>query len=293
VKIGIFVGIAAGARPDSLATMARHAERLGYGTLWAGEHVVVFDTYQSKYPYTESGDVPLARDADLLDPIVALTYAAAITSTIRLATGIALVAEHNPVVLAKQISSLDYLSGGRLALGVGIGWSQEEFKAVGVPFERRAQRTCEYLEAMRKLWGEERASYSGEFVRFDGARMNPKPIAKDKLPVYFGGESMPALRRIARYGTGWLASSLSPAETREKLVKLNELLKANGRSPGEVRIMMMPGVAHFSPDHLAGYHEAGVKEIVILVNFTAKQEDNIGKLEHLARRWVEPAAKLG
>jgi probable F420-dependent oxidoreductase len=293
MKIGIFVGIAAGARPDSLATMARHAERLGYGTLWAGEHVVVFDTYQSKYPYTESGDVPLARDADLLDPIVALTYAAAITSTIRLATGIALVAEHNPVVLAKQISSLDYLSGGRLALGVGIGWSQEEFKAVGVPFERRAQRTCEYLEAMRKLWGEERASYSGEFVRFDGARMNPKPIAKDKLPVYFGGESMPALRRIARYGTGWLASSLSPAETRERLAKLHELLKANGRSPGEVRIMMMPGVAHFSPDHLAGYHEAGVEEIVILVNFTAKQEDNIGKLEHLARRWVEPAAKLG
>jgi probable F420-dependent oxidoreductase len=293
MKIGIFVGIAAGARPDSLATMARHAERLGYGTLWAGEHVVVFDAYQSKYPYTESGDMPLARDADLLDPIVALTYAAAITSTIRLATGIALVAEHNPVVLAKQISCLDYLSGGRLALGVGIGWSQEEFKAVGVPFERRAQRTCEYLEAMRKLWGEERASYSGEFVGFDGARMNPKPIAKDKLPVYFGGESMPALRRIARYGTGWLASSLSPTETREKLVRLNELLKANGRSPGEVRIMMMPGVAHFSPDHLAGYHEAGVEEIVILVNFTAKQEDNIGKLEHLARRWVEPAAKLG
>jgi probable F420-dependent oxidoreductase len=293
MKIGIFVGIAAGARPDSMAAVAQHAERLGFGTLWAGEHVVMFDTYQSKYPYTESGDVPLARDADLLDPIVALTYAAAVTRTIGLATGISLIAEHNPVVLAKQIGSLDYLSGGRFALGVGIGWSEEEFSAVGVPFEKRARRTCEYLEAMRKLWGEDRASFAGEFVHFNGARMNPKPITKDRLPVYFGGESMPALRRVAKYGTGWLGSNLAPAQTAERAARLRELFKNNGRNPDQMRIMMLPGVAHFSPDNLARYRDAGVDEIVILVNSSAKQEDNIGKLEHLARRWVEPSAKLG
>jgi probable F420-dependent oxidoreductase len=293
MKIGIFVGIAAGARPDSMATIARHAERLDFGTLWAGEHVVVFDSYQSRYPYTETGEMPLVRDADFLDPIVALTYAAAVTRTIGLATGISLIAEHNPVVLAKQIGSLDYLSGGRFALGIGIGWSREEFQAVGVPFDQRARRTCEYLEAMRKLWGEDRASFSGDFIRFDGARMNPRPVAKDKLPVYFGGESLPALRRVAKYGTGWFGSNLGPRETGEKAAKLRELLKSDGRNPDELRIMMSPGVAHFSPANLPGYRDAGVHEIVIFFNYSAKQEDNISKLEHLAQRWVEPAAKLG
>ncbi len=292
MKIGTFVGIAAGARPDSMATLAQHAERLGYATLWAGEHVVMFDTYQSKYPYSESGEVTLARDGAVLDPIVALSYAAALTRTIRLATGIALIAEHNPVVLAKQIGSLDHLSGGRFALGIGIGWSEEEFSAVGVPFERRAQRTCEYLEAMCCLWRDERASFAGEFVRFDGARMNPKPIARDELPVYFGGESMPALRRVAKYGNGWLGSNLSPAETGENIATLREMFIRNGRDPNQLRVMMMPGVAHFSPDHLGRYRDAGVDEVVILVNQTIKQEDNISKLEHLAKRWVEPAAKL-
>jgi probable F420-dependent oxidoreductase len=292
MKIGIFVGIAAGARPDSMATVAQHAERLGFGTLWAGEHVVVFDSYESKYPYTDNGEMPLVRDADFLDPIVGLTYAAAVTKTIRLATGICLVPEHNPVVLAKQIASLDYLSAGRFALGIGIGWSAEEFQAVGVPFEKRAQRTCEYLEAMRKLWGEERAGFDGEFVHFNGAHMNPKPLAKDKLPVYFGGESPPALRRVAKYGTGWLGSNLAPEQTAAKVAQLKEMFKSNGRDPGQLRVMMLPGIAHFSPDNLARYRDAGVEEIPILINFTAKQEDNVSKLEHLARRWVEPAAKL-
>lgn len=293
MKIGIFVGIAAGARPDSMVTVAQHAERLGFGSLWAGEHVVVFDQYDSKYPYTENGEMPLARDADFLDPIVALTYAAAVTRSIRLATGICLVPEHNAVVLAKQVASLDYLSGGRFALGVGIGWSEEEFRALGVPFEKRAQRTNEYLEAMLKLWSEDHASYSGEFVRFNQARMNPKPVAKNKMPIYFGGESMPALRRVAKYGTGWFGSNLGPLETGEKLGKLRELMKSNGRNPDQLRVMMSPGAAHFSPANLPKYHEAGVHELVIFLNYSAKQDENIGKLEHLAKRWVEPADKLG
>jgi probable F420-dependent oxidoreductase len=292
MEIGIFTGIAAGARPDSMTTVARHAEGLGFGTLWAGEHVVVFDRYQSKYPYTEDGEMPLVRDADFLDPIVALTYAAANTSTIRLATGICLVPEHNPVVLAKQVGSLDYLSNGRFALGIGIGWSEEEFRALGVPFERRARRTTDYLEAMLKLWGQDQASHSGEFVRFEDARMNPKPVKRDKMPIYFGGESMPALRRVAKYGTGWFGSNLGPQETAEKLATLRELLKANGRNPDQLRVMMSPGVAHFSPQNLPKYHQAGVQELVIFLNYSTKQEENIGKLEHLAKRWVEPAAKL-
>jgi probable F420-dependent oxidoreductase len=292
MKIGIFVGIAAGARPDSMATIAQHAERLNFGTLWAGEHVVVFDSYESKYPYTENGEMPLVRDADFLDPIVALTYAAAVTKNIQLATGICLVPEHNPIVLAKQVASLDYLSAGRFALGIGIGWSEEEFRALGVPFERRAQRSNEYLEAMRKLWGEDRASFAGEFVRFEAARMNPKPVAKERMPIYFGGESLPALKRVAKYGTGWFGSNLGPLETAEKLAKLRELMKTNGRGSDRLRVMMSPGIPHFSPANLPKYHDAGVDELVIFLNYSTKQDENIGKLEHLAKRWVEPAAKL-
>ena len=292
MKIGLVAGVALGARPQTLATIALHAERLNYGTVWSGEHVVLFDNYECKYPYTETGEMPLPADADFLDPFVGLTYVAALTKTIRLATGICLVPEHNPVVLAKQAASLDFLSGGRFALGVGIGWSAEEFAAVGVPFERRAQRTGEYLEAMRRLWGEERASFNGEFVKFHDARCYPKPIAGAGLPVYFGGESVPALKRVVRYGTGWYGSNLGPEETKATVNKLRKMLAEAGRNPDEVRIMMSPGVKYFKPDYLPRYRDAGVEEIVIYINYGEKEADIVSKLEHLASRWVEPAAAL-
>jgi probable F420-dependent oxidoreductase len=137
-----------------------------------------------------------------MDPFVALSYAAAASRTIRLASGICLVPEHNPLILAKVIASLDVLSGGRFALGVGIGWSSEEFGALGIPFERRAQRTREYIEVMRKLWREQQSSHRGEFVSFQEVRSFPKPIQGGDILIIFGGESGPALRRIAEYGTG-------------------------------------------------------------------------------------------
>src|SRR6202162_2183699 len=175
MKIGLLTaGIGKAAHPRTLRAIAEHAERLGFGTLWAPEHVVLFDRYtESKYPYSQDGAFAAPSTIDWMDPFVALTYVAAHTTKIRLATGICLVPEHNPLVLAKVIASLDYLSGGRFALGVGIGWSAEEFAALSIPFERRAQRTCEYIEAMRKLWTDSTSSYRGEFVSFDEVRSFP------------------------------------------------------------------------------------------------------------------------
>ncbi|HEX4210241.1 MAG TPA: TIGR03619 family F420-dependent LLM class oxidoreductase, partial [Candidatus Binataceae bacterium] len=196
------MGIGKAARPQTIRVVAENADRLGFGTLWAPEHVVLFDEHQSKYPYSDDGRFLAGSTIDLLDPFVGLTYAAAYSKRIRLATGICLVPEHNPLVLAKVIASLDFLSSGRFALGVGIGWSSEEFAALGIPFERRAQRTTEYIEVMRKLWGEESSTFDGEFVRFVEVRSFPKPIQR-KVPVIFGGESLPALRRVARIGDGW------------------------------------------------------------------------------------------
>src|SRR5579864_3239234 len=199
MKIGLLTaGLGKAANPRILRTIAEHAERLGFGTLWAPEHVVLFDRYtESKYPYSQDGAFAAPSTIEWMDPFVALTWIAARTSKIRLATGICLVPEHNPLVLAKVIASLDYLSGGRFALGVGIGWSSEEFAALGVPFERRAQRTREYIEVMRKVWSEEKTSFNGEFVSFKDARAFPKPPQGAKLPIIFGGESLPALRRTA------------------------------------------------------------------------------------------------
>ncbi len=199
MRIGLFaVGGARMAGTALLRAIAINAERLGFATLWVPEHVVLLDKYSSQYPYSENGQLPAPTTAPIPDPFLTLASMATVTSKIRLATGICLVPEHNPLVLAKVVATLDFLSNGRCVLGVGIGWLEEEFKAIGVPWERRAQRTREYIEAMRTLWGDELSSYAGEFVRFEGVRSYPKPVRGAKLPVFFGGESAPALRRVGQ-----------------------------------------------------------------------------------------------
>src|SRR5258707_11969557 len=151
--------------------------------------------------------VPAA--ADWIDPMIGLSFAAAATSTIGIATGVLLLPEHNPVLVAKQAATLDSLSGGRFTLGVGVGWSREEFDALGIPFERRAARTGEYVAAMRTLWRDDVASFEGEFVRFDSVRVNPKPFADRRIPVVLGGNSDAALRRGVELGCGLDGCNLS------------------------------------------------------------------------------------
>jgi probable F420-dependent oxidoreductase len=293
LKIGMTaIGIGKAARPNIIKAVAENADRLGFGTLWAPEHVVLFDDYASKYPYSSDGRFLAGSTIDLLDPFVGLTYAAAYSTQIRLATGICLVPEHNPLVLAKVIASVDSLSRGRVALGVGIGWSAEEFAALGVPFERRAQRTCEYIAAMRKLWQEAKASFEGEFVRFDGARCFPKPAQPGGVPVIFGGESLPALKRVAQYGNGWFGVNLTPAQTAQKISRLHQLLDAQGRDPQDVEIIISPYQNEVSVDDLRAYHELGVNEFVPFIRLPGKEAEIPGFLEQVARQWVEPAAKL-
>ena len=293
MKIGISgIGMGKGSRPRTLQLVAEHAERLGFATLWSPEHVVLFDQYSSKYPYSDDGQFLAAGHIDLTDPFVTLSYVAARTSRIRLATGICLVPEHNPLVLAKVVASLDYLSGGRVALGVGIGWSSEEFAALGIPFERRAQRTCEYIDVMRRLWREEKSSFSGEFVNFSDARSFPKPARREGVPIIFGGESGPALRRVARYGDGWFSVKLTPAMLAEKLARLETMLKENGRRLDQIELIVSPYEVEVTRDDLRRYHELGVNEIIPFVRMPTDESRIPAHLEHLARDWVEPAARL-
>lgn len=295
MKIGLLtVGIGRAARPSTLRILAENCERLGFGTLWSAEHVVLFDKYpDTKYPYSEDGAFGAPSTVDWTDPFIGLTFVAALTKRIRIATGICLVPEHNPLVLAKVVASVDYLSGGRFALGVGVGWSSEEFAALGIPFERRAQRTREYIEVMRKLWSEEKTSFSGEFVKFEGARSFPKPPQRDKIPIIFGGESGPALRRVADYGTGWFGFNLNPEEATAKVARLKELLPERKREAGEIELIASPYLQHITREDLAGYREAGISEVVLLCPPPENDAELKPILEQMARDWVEPAAKLG
>jgi probable F420-dependent oxidoreductase len=293
MKVGLFaLGIGAGARPGAILKTAAEAERRGLSTLWVGEHVVLFDRQDSKYPYSAGGEFPLPGGADWLDPFITLTFAAAVTKTIRLATGICLVPEHNPLVLAKEVASLDRLSGGRFALGVGIGWSAEEFAALGIPFERRAQRTREYIEVMRLLWSVDVTSFHGEFVNFDAAMSFPKPERRGKLPIIFGGESGPALKRTADIGNGWFGFNVGPDDAAPLADKLRAMLKAKGRDPSEVEIIACPYTKKINPDDLKKYDAAGVDELVILSSPPEDESQIGGWIERIAREWVEPAGRM-
>ncbi|HYL57782.1 MAG TPA: LLM class F420-dependent oxidoreductase [Candidatus Acidoferrales bacterium] len=293
MKVGLFaLGIGSGARPGAILKTASAAERVGIATLWVGEHVVLFDRQNSKYPYSAGGEFPLPGGADWLDPFITLTFASAVTKSIRLATGICLVPEHNPLVLAKEIASLDRLCGGRFAFGVGIGWSAEEFAALGIPFERRAQRTREYIEVMRRLWAADAASYHGEFVNFDGAKSYPKPVRGAELPVIFGGESGPALKRVADIGSGWFGFNVGPDDAAPLVSKLHAMTAANGRDPAAIEIIVSPYTRKITTDDLKKYAAAGVHELVIISTPPDDEARIPNWVERLGQTWVEPAAKL-
>lgn len=257
------LGIGTGAIRSVIDAVAATAERHGFATLWAGEHVVMVDRPDSRYPYSDDGRIAVPADADWLDPMIGLGFAAAATSTIRIATGVLLLPEHNPVLLAKQAASLDVLSGGRLTLGVGIGWAREEFEALGVPFARRAARTAEYASVLRTLWRDDVATFHGEFVDVECVRVNPKPLRHRSIPIILGGNADVALRRIARWGDGWYGFNLDDvASVAERMVVLQRLCEEQGRDRSDLRIAV--ALRDPQPHDVGALAELGVDELVIV-----------------------------
>jgi probable F420-dependent oxidoreductase len=293
MQVGYFaVGLGSTVDPQRIRTIATTAERLGFSTIWAPEHVVLLEDYASKYPYS-SGEFPTPPDIPIGDPFTTLAYAAACTSKIRLATGICLVPEHNPLVLAKIVATVDRLSSGRFVLGVGVGWLAEEFQALGISFARRAQRTREYIDVMRKLWTERSSSHQGEFVNFNNVLSYPKPVGDRGVPVWFGGESGPALRRVAEYGNGWIGFNLLPDQAAEKVRQIEELLKANGRKRSDVHLAVSPYTNPIKTDDLKRYRDAGVEEIALVeLGGAGTDPEIVARLEQMAREFVDPAANL-
>jgi probable F420-dependent oxidoreductase len=292
MDIGYFgLGIGALTTSDWVRPVATTVERLGFTSIWAPEHVILLEQYSSKYPYS-AGEFPLPTDTPFADPFTTLAFAAACTNKIKIATGICLVPEHNPLVLAKTVATLDRLSGGRLILGVGIGWLAEEFQALGLSFERRAQRTREYIDVMRKLWAEPKSSHHGEFVSFPAVQSFPKPY-NTTVPVWFGGETPPALRRVAEYGDGWIGFNLLPDEAAAKIRRIEEILKANGRRRSDVHLAVSPYTKTINTDDLKRYRDAGADEVVLLtLGAPASVQQMIERIEQMARDFVDAAAKL-
>jgi probable F420-dependent oxidoreductase len=221
--------------------------------------------------------------ADWLDPLIGLSFAAAATSTIGIATGVLLLPEHNPVLLAKQAASLDQLSGGRLTLGVGLGWSREEFAALGIPFARRGARADEYVAAMRALWTDEISTFHGEFVDFERVRVNPKP--RTRIPIILGGNSDSALRRVARWADGWYGFNVEGAQgVRQCVATLREQCKDLGRDIDELRLSV--ALRDPNPTDLPALIDAGIDELVLVDSPPDDPAQSAAWVSTLAKQWL-------
>lgn len=261
MKVGIIpVNIGAQSAGDMIG-LAQLAESLGYESVWTFEHVIVPVEYQSKYPYHKSGKMAAEPETHFVDPLIALSAVAAATKTLRLATGVNILSQANPLYLAKQAASLDFVSGGRFMLGVGIGWLQEEFAALGVPFERRGARFDDYIQAMRKVWSGQVVEHQSDFLNWRNFKSYPLPV-QSPLPVVMGGSKGKVFQRIAKYGNGWYAPATDPAELKAHLQSLKAACEAEGRDPAEIEITCM-----WSPkagkESLAQLAEAGVHRVVV------------------------------
>lgn len=238
MKLGLaFANTMAAVQPEGAVALAEYAEAAGVESLWTVEHVVVPGGYESTYPYSRSGRMPGGEDSPIPDPLIWLSYVAARTERIGLATGMMILPQRNPVITAKSLATLDVLSSGRVLLGAGIGWLKEEFDAIGIPFEERGSRTDEAIEAMRLLWSDDHPTYHGRHFAFDDARMWPKPINRT-IPVVIGGHSEPAARRAARLGDGFFPGARD-VDLNERMINLmRQAAEEAGRDPASIEVTL-------------------------------------------------------
>ncbi len=241
----------------------REAERLGYESVWVGEHVVLVDP--------QAPPSPQPPTAAMLDPIVVLGHLAGATTHLRLATGIVVLPLRNPVVLAKQLASLDVVSGGRVTLGIGVGYVPGEFEAVGVPFGRRGRITDEAIDAMRSLWCDDHPAAEGEFFSFAGVQSYPRPVQPGGVPVVGSGMSPGALRRSAERCDGWYGFFLDVAGTERVLQQLRAIPRGAGRPP--LQITLTPAPHTFTPADVARYVDLGVDRLVLMGDFATLGQD--------------------
>ena len=271
--------------PDDISEIARAGERLGYATIVFGDHIVFPVKVESPYPYTVDGGFPGVGDA--MEQLTLMSFVAGITTSQRLVTSVMILPHRNPLATAKILATIDVLSKGRVTVGVGVGWMREEFEALDAPdFDKRGAASNEYLEIFKKCWTEDPVSHDGEFYSFKEVRCMPHPVQKPHPPIWIGGHSRPALRRVAKYGDGWhpvgatSASPLPPKEFQGLLDQLKQLMEAEGRDfedltisfkapsydPGRVpeghERLLFTGEPERIAEDIRTYEAMGVEEVV-------------------------------
>ena len=270
-------------------------EDVGVESVWTVEHVIMAENYEPLYPYSDDGQAPTAPDTLMPDPLEWHAFAAARTERINLGTAVVVASQHSAAILAKRVATLDALSGGRVRLGVGIGWQREEYEAVGVPYRDRGRRLDETIEAMRTLWRDDVASYQGRHVRFEGVHMDARPANGESVPILIGGSSEHAARRAGRLGDGWYPYVISPQDFAAGVETLEAAAAEAGRDASQIELTIWPGsfdfTRTFDVDLVRAYTDGGASRVVI--SSGESQTTDIGKQRDFIRRYQdEVLAKL-
>lgn len=263
---------------------AQLVEDKGVHGIWMPEHVLFFPEYASTYPYNDNGRMP-GDPEGLLDPFTALTFIAACTSRVRLGTGVCLVPQRQPVYTAKMVADVDFLSGGRVDFGVGVGWLKEEMDNLSVDFHQRGRLCSEYIDLMKALWAPGVTEFSGATQTLTPCYFNPKPVQQPHPPIYFGGESEAALRRVARQGNGWYGYDLTPQGLEDRLPDLERELVSAGRSLQDIKLIVGPNRHPVTPQTVAAYAALGVDQLVIPV-FASSVEKLALRIDALQENFI-------
>jgi len=290
VKYGLmFANVMTFATPEGSKELGRSAEAAGFESLWTVEHVIFPDGYESKYPYDKSGKMAMAADTPLPDPLIWLTWVAAATERIHLGTGILILPQRNPLVLAKEVATLDDLSGGRVELGIGVGWLREEFDALGIPFEGRGARTDETIDIMRKVWDADHVTHDGDLLSFSGVSVNPKPVRDRRVPIHVGGHSRKAAERAGRLGDGFIPGE---GDLAELIDVMRQTAADAGRDPEAIEVSS--GSAEvFGSDPVAAVEELAAKGVDrVVVPAFLYLSDTANALAAFGEKVIAPTAHL-
>jgi probable F420-dependent oxidoreductase len=293
LKVGVVAPVAAGvtADPHWMAAFARHLEACGFESIVAVEHTVMATSYDSVYPYDSSGRVELAADCAVPDPLDLLSFLAAHTDRLGLATGVLVLPNHHPVVLAKRAATVDVLSHGRLRLCVGVGWLREEIEACGAEFETRGRRADEQLAVLRALWDDQPhgITHRGEFFQFQNAVCSPKPVAGKHLPIHIGGHSKAAARRAGRFGDGFQPLGVAGAQLEALLSLMRDEAAAAGRDPTDIEVSLGHSVTKVDVERAERLAAQGADRLVLAMPPITDIEQAKDELSACAQRLSLPA----
>lgn len=268
------------------AVLARRAEELGFDSFWVPEHPVIPLQTSSPYPGSSDGIIPDVYGR-VVDPFVALSRASAVTSTIKLGTGICLVPERNPLLLAKEIATLDLYSEGRFIFGIGAGWLKEETEIMGGDFPHRWTQTKDAILAMKELWTKDEAEYHGAYYDFPPVRSFPKPVQKPHPPVFLGGKALNAFKRVVEWGDGWMPNHCSVDEIRQGRETLNRLAEEAGRDPSTIQVMAFGMSGQYKDrEAIKDLEQAGVSRVTIWLDDTEKS-GALREIEEIARQVLD------